>query len=521
MTSPWLRLSSATTFALLFAVCASHAQTPLKGVRVATGLLRPVQTIAPPGDRDRLFIVEQRGLIKILKLKTGEILATPFLNLLDVVYDNGNEQGLLGLTFHPDYWNNGYFYVNYTREPDAATVVERYTVRAANPDRGNKTTAFLILGPVAQPYSNHNGGCLRFGPNDGYLYIGLGDGGSAGNPDCSAQKGDTFLGKMLRIDVDGGSPYVVPPDNPFVGDDGILDEIWSVGLRNPWRYNFDRLTGDLYIGDVGQDAREEIDFEPGTSFGGLNYGWKIMEGLSCFSTGNCPPVPPCNDPALTLPIHQYTHGTGCSITGGAIYRGCGIPDLRGTYFFADYCSDRIWSFRYDGSNMTDFVERTSELDPSDSNINEISSMDEDADGEIYLSDLNGEIFKIVADAPPPAEDLGFAKGNGAGIAPEYTACGLLDSGNEALLRVRFAPPFAPAALVISTQFNPTNAFGGTLVPIPILFIHVFLLDSSGEIALTAPGGGGPLDIYSQWVITDVTATSNTTISNALKLMFQQ
>lgn len=361
--------------------------TQLTTELVVSGLARPVQVVAAPNDYDRIFIVEQRsgstGRIKIFNLNTGTLNATPFLS---VSVNTSSEQGLLGLAFHPDYANNGYFYVNYTAS--GGTYIKRYTV-SSNPDIADSGSAYTIM-TISQPYSNHNGGWLGFGP-DGYLYIGTGDGGSGGDPGNRAQDiTNQLLGKMLRIDVDSGSPYSIPFDNPFVGVTGD-DEIWAYGLRNPWRCNFDRETGDLWIGDVGQNAYEEITFQPASSNGGENYGWRCYEANNSYNTSGC-------DAASTMvfPIWNYSHSSGCSVTGGAIYRGSAIPDLQGTYFFADYCTSKIWSLRYDGSNVYDYEDRTSELDPSGgTSISSIVGFGEDAAGEIYICELNGEVFKII------------------------------------------------------------------------------------------------------------------------------
>lgn len=360
--------------------------------RVASGLARPVMVTHAPGDTSRLFIVEQRsgstGRIKILNLNTGSVNATPFLSVTGV--STSSEQGLLGLAFHPNYASNGYFYVNYTAS-SGSTTIRRYSV-SSDPDVANSSSGYTIM-TISQPYSNHNGGWLGFSPIDGYLYIGTGDGGSAGDPgnraqDITSQK----LGKMLRIDVDGGSPYAIPADNPFVGVTGD-DEIWAYGLRNPWRCDFDDKTGDLWIADVGQNAYEEIDVQPGNSDGGENYGWRCYEGNNSYNTSGCP-----NSSTMTFPVWAYSHGSGCSVSGGAIYRGSAIPSLQGTYFFADYCTNKIWSFRYEGGSVTDYQDRTSELDPSGSqSITSISGFGEDANGEIYICDLGGEVFKILSE----------------------------------------------------------------------------------------------------------------------------
>ncbi len=365
--------------------------TPLTSVRVAAGLASPLYVTTPPGDLDRLFIVQQRGLIRILNLATGGVNATPFINLSTKVSSSGSERGLLGLAFHPDYASNGFFYVSYTRASGHASIVERYTV-SGDPNVADAASATTIFGPQSQPFSNHNGGCIQFGP-DGKLYLGLGDGGSANDPSCNAQNGNSLLGKLLRLNDDGS----VPVDNPFVGVAGFRDEIWAYGLRNPWRFSFDRANGDLWIGDVGQNAIEEIDWVPAGSLGGENYGWKVMEGNNCFSTSACTAPPPCNDPSFTDPIHTYSHAGGnCSVSGGYVYRGCGIPSLQGTYFFADFCSTRIWSFEWDGVSQSNFQTRQAELTPDVGSIGNIASFGEDGYGELYIVDLGGELFKIVA-----------------------------------------------------------------------------------------------------------------------------
>ncbi|MFO0983124.1 MAG: PQQ-dependent sugar dehydrogenase [Planctomycetota bacterium] len=342
-----------TGMSLLLAAVARAGDVPLTTIRVASGLSQPLFLGSPPGDLERVFIVEQGGVIKILR--AGTVLPTPFLDIHARILAGG-ERGLLGLAFHPSYASNGQLFVNYTRAGDGATVVARFSV-SADPDVADPTSEVVIL-TIAQPYANHNGGMIAFGPGDGYLYIGMGDGGSGNDPEGRAQDGGVLLGKMLRIDVDGGSPYVSPPDNPFFGPGDPLDEIWALGVRNPWRFSFDRFTHDLYIGDVGQSDREEVDYEPAQS-GGENYGWRCMEGGRCTGLTGCS----CNDPDLVVPIHEYTHADGCAITGGYVYRGCAVPSLQGTYFFGDYCSARIWSLRWDGTTLSDFRDRTAELDP--------------------------------------------------------------------------------------------------------------------------------------------------------------
>ncbi|MEK6677313.1 MAG: PQQ-dependent sugar dehydrogenase [Planctomycetota bacterium] len=368
--------------------CDTFPTAQLTTIRVASGLTSPVYVTAPVSDTARLFIVEQTGRIKILDFATSTVLGTPYLNISALI-SSGGERGLLGLAFDPDYATNGFFYVNYTNTA-GNTVIARYTV-SANPNVANAASA-VILKTITQPFSNHNGGCLQFGP-DNMLYVGMGDGGSANDPNGNGQNTGTLLGKMLRLDVDN-SPTYVPADNPFVGGGNPLDEIWAIGKRNPWRFSFDRLTGDMYIGDVGQGAREEINFEPANDPGGRNYGWRCMEGFACTGLSGCT----CNSAALTLPILDYTHAAGaCSITGGFVYRGCAIPSLHGTYFYADYCADFVRSFEYVGGVVTNATDRTVELIPpvGQGSITSVSSFGEDASGEMYIVTLTGNVYKII------------------------------------------------------------------------------------------------------------------------------
>jgi glucose/arabinose dehydrogenase len=381
---------------------------------VASGLERPLFVTHAPGDASRVFIVEQPGRVRILDLtqQPPALLAQAFLDITSRVVTTGNEQGLLGLAFHRDFAANRHFYVNYT-DLAGETVVSRFEVPANTPDQADPNSELVLL-TFHQPQGNHNGGWLAFGPHDGLLYIGSGDGGGSNDegpghtPDTgnAQDTSDNLLGKVLRIDVDGndgpGGNYGIPPGNPFVGVAGD-DEIWAYGLRNPWRNAFDALTGDLYIADVGQRLWEEVNFQPAASSGGENWGWRCREGAHDFNTLNCD--------GLTLldPIHEYAHGGTphrCSITGGEVYRGCAVPDLAGTYFFADYCSDQIWSFRVVGGGVTDFAERTAELTAGGSSIDSITSFGLDARGEIYIADRLGEVFRIVPDGVPSAcEDL--------------------------------------------------------------------------------------------------------------------
>ena len=379
------------SFLLFGAAAAIKAATPLKTELFAAGLTKPLLATFAPGDSTRVFIVEQGGRIKIVK--NDSLLPDPFLNINSLV-SSGSERGLLGLAFHPDYQSNGQFFVNFTNN-SGNTVVRRYNV-SANPDSADASSGFDII-TINQPFSNHNGGMIAFGPNDGYLYIGMGDGGSANDPGNRAQNKKELLGKMLRLDVDGGSPYAIPIDNPFASDTNYSAEIWALGLRNPWRFSFDRATGDMYIGDVGQNIIEEIDYQAGSSSGGENYGWRLKEGNNCFipSTG-CDTIV-----GLTDPIAEYPHGgipNKCSVTGGYVYRGCAIPDLQGTYFYGDFCSGVNWSIRYDGATITDSTDRTAELGLGTAAI---SSYGEDYYGELYIcSYFDGTVDKIVPDNVP-------------------------------------------------------------------------------------------------------------------------
>jgi glucose/arabinose dehydrogenase len=345
---------------------------------VLEGFARPTHVTHAGDGSGRLFVTEQAGQIWIVR----DGARTPFLDLTALVGARGNEQGLLSIAFHPNFTANNTFFVNYT-DRDGTTVVARYTTDPADPDRGDPASAQVLL-TIAQPAPNHNGGLLKFGP-DGYLYIGTGDGGAAGDPWGNGQRLDTLLGKLLRIDVDGPAPYSVPADNPFVGRDDVRPEIWAWGLRNPWRFAFDQVTGDLYIADVGQNAYEEVHFEPANSPGGVNYGWNIMEGAVCFRANTC------DQEGFDLPVAVYSHNqepSGCSITGGYVYRGAAFPQLSGVYFYTDYCTGNLWALQQiDGAWQDMVVGRIG--------IN-ASSFGEDEAGELYLADREGGgLYRLV------------------------------------------------------------------------------------------------------------------------------
>jgi glucose/arabinose dehydrogenase len=348
---------------------------------VTSGLSYPDFVTTPAGDTARVFVVEQTGAIRVVR--HDSLLPTPFLDLTGHI-GFGGERGLLSLAFHPGYASNGYCYVYYTNPAGDIRIV-RYTV-SANPNVADSTSGDTILKVFHETYDNHNGGLVLFGP-DGKLYAGLGDGGFGGDPSGNGQNLDTLLAKILRLDVDGGSPYAVPADNPFVGQVGERGEIWLYGLRNPWRFSFDRSTGDLYIGDVGQNLFEEVDVLAAGSPAGVNYGWNVMEGKHCYGASSC------NLNGLTLPLIEYGHADGCAVTGGYVYRGTKIAALSGVYLYGDYCSGWVRSFRYAGGAATENRDW-----PLLAVSGGLSSFGEDARGELYITSLSGSLYRI---APHP------------------------------------------------------------------------------------------------------------------------
>ncbi len=337
---------------------------------------RPVDFQIPGDGSGRIFVLEQAGIIKVFDNRSDTGSADTFLDITDRVRDQGNEEGLLGLAFHPEFATNGYFFVDYTASDPRRTVVARYDVDPGNSDRALSESETVIL-EVAQPYGNHNGGQIVFGP-DGYLYVTLGDGGSGGDPQDNGEDPSTLLGSILRIDVDGGSPYAIPPDNPFVGNDaGYREEIYAYGLRNPWRISFDPPTGQLWAADVGQNLYEEVHIIEA----GENYGWDVMEGLHCYE-----PDTGCDREGLILPVWEYSHDLGISITGGFVYRGDLAPSLAGRYVFADYGTGRIWALAWDGADAE--VEEIMNTNLA------ISSFGVDGQQELYALAFNGRIYRF-------------------------------------------------------------------------------------------------------------------------------
>ena len=370
---------------LLAAGCGGYGSTTppqnpaLAFTPVASGLASPT-VITHAGDGSgRLFVVEQGGRVRIVS-SGGVLLPAPFLDISGRLV-SGGEQGLLGLAFPPGYSAKRYFYVNYTRAADGATVVSRFAVSAA-PDLADATSEQVVL-VVPQPFANHNGGQLAFG-SDGMLYVGLGDGGSGGDPQGNGQNPATLLGKVLRLDVEAGvAPYQIPPDNPFVAVPAARGEIWALGLRNPWRFSFDRSTGDLYVADVGQSAWEEINFQAAGTAGGANYGWNLLEGPACYSPAvGC--VPPSR---YSAPVAYYGHDLGCSVTGGYVYRGPGNPGMQGIYFYGDFCGGGLWGLRKAGTGwQAGLLEQTGFA---------ISTFGEDEAGRLFVADYTtGTIYRI-------------------------------------------------------------------------------------------------------------------------------
>ncbi|MCP3906209.1 MAG: hypothetical protein GY715_21500 [Planctomycetes bacterium] len=405
-----MRRTAMLTAAILLSsipVVTADAGVPLD-LRNVGNFTAPVYVTHAPGDESRLFVVERAGRIRLIK--NGVTLPTAFLDITALV-DTTFEGGFLGLAFHPDYPADGRFFVYYTAPGGSGfsltSVVASYQV-SGNPDVADPLSADVIL-TVGQPASNHNAGWIGFGPHDDYLYVPLGDGG--GGQSRAQDITNQLLGKLLRIDIDGDDfpadpsrDYAIPPTNPYVGVTGD-DEIFALGLRNPYRASFDRGTGDLWMGDVGGGQWEEVNIVPVDDPGAINFGWGCMEGEAC-NGSHCT----CNDPSLTLPVHAYDHSNGCVITGGSVYRGCAIPDLVGTYFFVDYCSGRVWTFEYVGGSVVNFTERTADLA-----LSNIVGIGEDAQGEIYFVSISGSIKKLIQQGPgstpcPPVGDL-----NGDGV----------------------------------------------------------------------------------------------------------
>ncbi|HUD72613.1 MAG TPA: PQQ-dependent sugar dehydrogenase [Dongiaceae bacterium] len=486
--------------------------TALTSYTVVSGLgNHPILVTAAPGDLDRYFIVEQTGFVRVHHIGDPPNFWGLFLNINSKVQSAYQEMGLLGMAFDPEYATNGFFYVNYTEGGLFGpwfTVVARYTRSMVDPDLADPASEVRLL-RFQQPQTNHNGGQVFFGP-DGYLYVGTGDGGGADDEHGVCGNGQnlgTLLGKMLRIDVRDLDPnatlpdcslvsgaYRVPSTNPFATPgSAACDEIWAYGLRNPWRSAFDAQTGDLYIADVGQNCWEEVNVLSGGGPAGTNFGWRSMEGNHCFSGAddfNCDPAPvfctgaaACNDPSLRRPVLEFDHNTGCSVTGGVVYRGCQMPALGGTYFYGDYCAGFVRSFRWVGGAVTDLQDRTAELDPAGSLPSQLVSFGTDGRGEVYLVARSGQVLRI---------------------GPPFTALEVSGAG---------APPFTIEAaawvwedLVASTEraVDHYRVYRGTPGGAFTCLFATANPYAGGDLALPPPGG-----LYA-YVITGVTAIGEET-----------
>ena len=428
-TSASTSAGSSTLPDLEFAKAPFPVAGTLAGVSIeqVTSDLGSVTGITHTGD-PRLFITIRPGRIVILD--NGTVRPQPFLDISSLVNTTG-EGGLLWTAFHPRYKENGFFFVNYT-DASLSTVIARYQV-SGDSNRADPASARILM-VIPQPFSNHKGGQLQFGA-DGYLYIGMGDGGSAFDPACRAQKANELLGKMLRIDVNqnvNAAPfYGIPADNPFRGPGDPPDEVWASGLRNPWRFSFDRQTGDLWIGDVGQNQREEIDFQSVNSRGGENYGWKVMEGTVCSSSDACPAsTPPCNSQAFTPPVLEYSHDGHCSVTGGYVYRGDRIGALKGGYVFGDFCSGVIWAAFRQGNGFT--------VRTIPGQVSQLTTFGEDSAGELYAANLSGRLFRFTGEPGGGGND----EPETVGLYDPQTSKFQLKAANTANARVqtfRFGP----------------------------------------------------------------------------------
>ena len=509
---------SALALGLLSAASFAQTPTPLHTEQLFAASAKPLWIGQAPGDDTRLYVVEQKEA-DIEVYVNGVKNAVPFLDLTAKVNISGNERGLLGFAFHPDFAENGFVYVDYTAiGTGSPTVVERYTVIDA--DTADPNSGFPVFTSSADPQSNHNGGNIVFGPDD-KLYIGLGDGGNFNDtgtghvPGGNAQAHGVDWGKMHRINDDGSTPS----DNPFLGDTSFLGTIWDYGVRNPWRWSFDRETGDLWIADVGQDAFEEINFEAAGT-GGLNYGWRCMEGFACTGLSGCT----CNDASLTLPIHDYNHGGGkCSVTGGYVYRGDALPDWNGVYFFADYCTGQIWSLVYDGVSAT-VTERTAELAPGGGqSIDFVTSFGEDNHAELYICDqgsagTNGELYKVVPGGP--FTGLGHALAGAAG-KPVLWGEGTLQTGSPGALNFRSVAPSATGLLFISLVEGAAAFKGGVLVTIPLLALVPVASNGSGELQLAWPSWpavpSGTTIVF-QAGFSDAAAIKGVSLTNGLRAL---
>jgi glucose/arabinose dehydrogenase len=496
--------------AVVFLPCLAVAQPVLDPLPGATGLSSPVDVVNAGDGSGRLFIVQQGG--EILVYEGDQVLGTPFLDI-DPLVVSGGEQGLLGMAFHPNYPATPFFFVNYTcqatgSQPECTntgdTIIARFQV-SGNPNLADPASRRTLL-VIPQPFANHNAGDLKFGP-DGYLWIPMGDGGSGNDPDCNAQRDDSLLGKLLRIDVDQNvntPPYYgIPPTNPYIGPGDPRDEVFARGLRNPFRFSFDRQTGDLFIGDVGQNALEEVDFMPAGTGAAANYGWKIMEGTSCTGhSENCPGyVPPCGSPLFTPPILEYDHDLGdCAIIGGFRYRGSGIPSLSGRYVYSDNCTGTVRV----GTESPPGTWTSSVL--LESGV-PISAFGEDESGELYATALDGTVYRFMPTAPPSVSvnDITVVEGDGGTTSAAFTVSLSYSAGQTASVEYATgggtaSPGSDYSSVSGSLSFGPSAAARTLLVP-----VIGDLLDEDDEtflVTLSNPVGASLGDAQGQATIQD-------------------
>jgi glucose/arabinose dehydrogenase len=467
--------------------------------RVATGFESPVFVTHAPGDPDNLFVVEQEGLVRVFNRNTGVIASTPLLDIQSLVEHGGDEEGLLGLAFHPDFATNGKFYVNYINPPGGGTDrtrVDEFTVSSPGESLVANVSSRRPILSFVQDFDNHNGGWLGFSPNDGMLYISSGDGGSGNDPNNRGQSLNTRLGKMLRIDVDGddftdaNENFAIPADNPFANDGNAntLGEIWAYGLRNPWRASFDRVTGDLWIGDVGQGTREEIDFQPGDSDGGENYGWRLREGNIATPNSVGGPEPP----GYVGPVYDYlSNGVGPfggnSVVGGYVYRGPD-PEVDGRYFFGDTVNNHIWSFYRDGDDEGTAVDQLLNLDtlltPDVGSRSTITSFGEDSYGNLYVVARGGDIFRIVTDATMPgdfngdrlvdAADYEVWKqdfGSSDSLDADGNGDGVVDLADYTVWRDNLGAEFGSFAAVETSQIPEPNTLAACGILVGLIWLY--------------------------------------------------
>lgn len=472
------RLALAPCSLALFIAPLAHAQSPLTLEDLfPAGVVNDPVVLTAPQDDARIFIAGQDGVIHIVD--QGVLLPAPFLDLSSVI-TYSTFVGFRALTFHPDYASNGRFFVWYDAPPLGAglhdAVLTEFTVSAGDPNVADVMSLREVI-RIPQTVGGHGGGMLAFG-HDGMLYASIGDGGEQGDPNCNAQNGAVLSGKVLRLDVDGTLPYEVPTNNPFTTDPTVLNEIWHLGLRNAWRGTFDRLTGDLYLSDVGQNSREEVNFVP-AGVGGLNFGWKVEEGTHCYSTASCAAVALCGAVNYTEPIHDYTIVSAeCSIIGGYVFRGSSMDWMRGAYFFTDWCSGRVWSLRHDGTAVTQLTEHTAELGGA---LSFPVSFGEDAAGELYVIQQDGRIARITSDDPSTSlcsgdggDQLGCTDCPCANNAPIGTIGGCLNSAATSPRLLASGDPSVTLGAGLTTDLR----FGASGLP-PIAFS---ILNSGDSIA---------------------------------------